>query len=67
MKNNNRIRPILTWGILILICVIATTLISSLSNPKKVTYSDIVGYFKQEQVTEFKIVGNELTYKLKPE
>ncbi|MBP3301005.1 MAG: ATP-dependent zinc metalloprotease FtsH [Clostridia bacterium] len=57
----------MTWGILILICVLATSLISGLSNPEKVTYSDIVNYFKQEQVTEFKIVGNELTYKLKPE
>ena len=67
MRNNNRIRPFITWGILILICVLATSLISGLSNPEKVTYSDIVNYFKQEQVTEFKIVGNELTYKLKPE
>ena len=67
MKNRNLIRSLVIWGILITMCTIAIVLITDLASPEKVKYSDIVGYFKNEQVTEFKIVGNELTYKLKPE
>ncbi|MBQ4323396.1 MAG: hypothetical protein IJC19_05605, partial [Clostridia bacterium] len=67
MKNRNLIRSLIIWGILITMCTIAIVLITDLASPEKVKYSDIVGYFKNEQVTEFKIVGNELTYKLKPE
>ncbi|MBQ1965905.1 MAG: ATP-dependent zinc metalloprotease FtsH, partial [Clostridia bacterium] len=42
-------------------------LISNLTKAEDAKYSDIVEYFKTEQVAEFKIVGNKLTYKLKAE
>ena len=67
MNNSNRIRSIVSWAVLLLVCVIAASLISTLSKKDSVKYSDIVGYFKNEQVTEFEIVGNKLTYKLKSE
>jgi len=67
LNNSNRIRTLVTWGILLLICVLSTWMITSLAGPKEVKYSEVIGYFKNEQVTEFKIVGNELTYKLKAE
>ena len=64
MNNRNRIRSIVSWGVLLLVCVIAASLISTMVKKDTVKYSDIVGYFKDEQVTEFEIVGNKLTYKL---
>ncbi len=67
MNNRNRIRSIVSWGVLLLVCVIAASLISTMVKKDTVKYSDIVGYFKDEQVTEFEIVGNKLTYKLKTE
>ncbi len=67
MNNSKRIRSIVAWVVLILVCVLAATLISSLSKGEDTKYSQIVGYFEKEQVTEFTIVGNKLTYKLKPE
>ncbi len=67
MNNSNRIRSIVSWAVLLLVCIIAATLISSMTKGDSPKYSDIVGYFKNEQVTEFEIVGNKLTYKLKAE
>ncbi len=67
MNNSRRIRSIVTMSALILACILAATLISSLTKGEETKYSDIVGYFKNEQVTEFNITGNKLTYKLKPE
>ena len=65
MNNSNKIRTLVTWGVLILICVLTTGLISGLAAPEEVKYSEIVGYFKDEKVTEFTIVGNELTYNVR--
>ena len=67
MNNSNRIRSIVSWAVLLLVCVIAASLISTMTKKDTVKYSDVVGYFKNEQVTEFEIVGNKLTYKLKTE
>ncbi len=67
MNNSNRIRNASSWIVLILVAIIAATLISNLTKEEPKKYSDIVEYFKTEQVTEFKIVGNKLTYKLKTE
>ncbi len=67
MNNSNRIRSIVSWAVLLLVCVIAASLISTMTKKDTPKYSDIVGYFKNEQVTEFEIVGNKLTYKLQPE
>ncbi len=66
MNRNNRIRSFISWAVLIVICIIAATLIANVTRNEKAKYSDIVNYFKTEQVTEFEIVGNKLTYKLKP-
>lgn len=67
MNNQHRIRGIVSWISLILVCVLAATLISSLIKKEEPKYSDILKLFKEEQVTEFTIVGNKLTYKLKVE
>lgn len=67
MKNRNRTRSIVTWIILFLICAVATAVVSGLTTKEETKYSAIVDYFKNKQVTEFTIVGNELTYKLKTE
>ncbi len=66
-NNSNRIRSIVSWAVLLLVCIIAATLISTMTQKDTVKYSDVVGYFRNEQVTEFEIVGNKLTYKLKTE
>lgn len=67
MSNHNRIRSFVSWGVLLVVCIISASFISSMTGKDDVKYSDIVNYFKTEQVTEFKIVGNKLTYKLKTE
>ena len=66
-NNRNRTRGILSWIILLLTCVMSAVLISNLINKEAIKYSDVVESFRTEQVTEFKIVGNKLTYKLKAE
>jgi len=67
LNNTSRIRNFVTWGVLLLVAILSATLISGLLGSEDAKYSDILEYFKTEQVTEFKIVGNKLTYKLKPE
>ena len=66
MNNSNRIRNIVSALVLLLVLVIATSLIANAIQNTSVKYSDVLKYFKDEQVTEFNIVGNKLTYKLIP-
>lgn len=65
-KNPNKLKGLLVYlGIPILIIVIAAWFFS-LNQVEKPTYSEIVGYFEEQKVTEFSVNGNSalLTVKL---
>ena len=50
MNNSNRIRNIVSAVVLLLVLIIATSLIANAIQNTSVKYSDVLKYFKDEQV-----------------
>lgn len=65
MKNKKNIGSFLYLAVLMVIIIAVFSAISSGSKPKSVTYGELVNLFKEEQVTEFEMVGAKVSCKLK--
>ncbi len=65
MKNKKNIGSFLYLAVLMVIIIAVFSAISSGSKPKSVTYAELVNLFKEEQVTEFEMVGAKVSCKLK--
>ena len=65
MKKRKNFGGLIYIALLIIIAISIYTTISSSAKPKSVTYSDLLNYFENEQVEEFKVVGYDVTCKLK--
>ena len=57
-KKNNNFKIIIFYIILFAVVILALTLMFNNTNEEKVTYSDVVDYFKKDRVVDF-VVGND--------
>lgn len=65
MKKKFNVGSLVYLAILVIIIVVVFTTITSASEPKKVTYGELVDLFRTEQVSEFKVVGYDVSCLLK--
>lgn len=65
MKNKKNIGGFLYLAALLVIIIAIFSAITSAAKPKQISYSELVNLFKNEQVTEFRMVGAKVSCKLK--